>query len=97
MTKLSISVPKSMQEFIEGEAARRGHSSAAEYLKALIREDRKRRQQREKAREELEAKLLEGLNSPVSVMTDADWDEMQRKLTARHRKPASRRRATAPE
>jgi antitoxin ParD1/3/4 len=92
MTKLSISVPKSMQEFIEDEAARRGHSSAGDYLKALIREDRKRRQQREKAREGLEAKLLEGLNSPMSVMTDADWDKMQRNLIARHRKRGSRRR-----
>lgn len=34
--------------------------------------------------EEFEAKLLEGLNSPASEMTDADWDELRQRLLSRN-------------
>ncbi len=53
--------------------ARDGFASASEYLRALIRED-----QRRKARRELEAKILEGLRGPSAVMTSDDWDSIER-------------------
>ena len=44
----------------------------------LIRADEKR-----KADEELEAKLLEGLNSPESELTSADWSALRKEALAR--------------
>ena len=73
MTTMNISLPEEMKAFIEAEIAREGFASASEYLRALIREAQKR-----KAKQELEAKLLEGLQGPPSEMTRDDWESMER-------------------
>jgi antitoxin ParD1/3/4 len=73
MTTMNISLPDEMKAFVEAQMARDGFASASEYLRALIREDQKRR-----ARRELEAKLLEGLQGPSAVMTPDDWDSIER-------------------
>ena len=64
MTTMNISVPDEMKAFVEAQMAQEGYASASEYLRALIRDAQKRQ-----AKQELEAKLLEGLQSPVSEMT----------------------------
>jgi antitoxin ParD1/3/4 len=68
MTTMNISVPDEMRAFVEAQMAEEGYASASEYLRALIRDAQKRR-----AKQELEAKLLEGLESPASEMTKEDW------------------------
>ena len=73
MTTMNISVPDEMKAFVEAEMAQEGYASASEYLRALIRDAQKRR-----ARQELEAKLLEGLQGPSVQMTRDDWDSIQR-------------------
>ncbi len=73
MTTMDISLPDEMKAFIEARVAEDGFASASEYLRTLIRDAQKR-----KARKELEAKLLEGLQSPVSEMTAEDWQSMRR-------------------
>ena len=73
MTTMNISVPDEMKAFVEAEMAQEGYASASEYLRALIRDAQKRR-----ARQELEAKLLEGLHGPPVQMTRDDWDSIQR-------------------
>jgi antitoxin ParD1/3/4 len=73
MTTMNISVPDEMKAFVEAEMAQEGYASASEYLRALIRDAQKRR-----ARQELEAKLLEGLQGPAVQMTRDDWDSIQR-------------------
>jgi antitoxin ParD1/3/4 len=73
MTTMNISVPDEMKAFVEAEMAQEGYASASEYLRALIRDAQKRR-----ARQELEAKLLEGLQGPAAQMTRDDWDSIQR-------------------
>jgi antitoxin ParD1/3/4 len=67
-----------MKAFIEAEIAREGFASASEYLRALIREAQKR-----KAKQELEAKLLDGLQSPAREMTDADWVLLRQRIVDR--------------
>ena len=59
MQSMNISLPDPMKEFVDGQIAQGRYSSASEYVRELIRADEKR-----KAEEQLEAKLLEGLNSP---------------------------------
>jgi antitoxin ParD1/3/4 len=77
MTTMNISLPEEMKAFIEARMAREGYASASEYLRTLVREAQKRN-----ARQELEAKLLEGLQSPVSDLTAEDWESMRREAVA---------------
>jgi antitoxin ParD1/3/4 len=69
MTTMNISLPDEMKSFVETQMAEEGYASASEYLRALIRDAQKRR-----AKQALEAKLLEGLESgPATPMTREDW------------------------
>lgn len=78
MTTMNISLPEEMKVFIDAQIAREGYASASEYLRSLIREA-----QRRQARQDLEAKLLEGLQSPASAMTDADWAGLRERIFER--------------
>ena len=78
MTTMNISLPDEMKAFVEAQMASEGYASASEYLRALIRDDQKRR-----ASLALDAKLLESLESPASEMTDGDWDALRQRIYAR--------------
>ena len=78
MTTMNISLPDDMKAFIEALMSQDGYASASEYLRALIRDDQKRR-----ARQALEAKLLEGLQGPTTVMNREDWDSIEREAQER--------------
>ena len=78
MTTMNISVPEDMKAFLETQAAAEGHASASDYVRTLIRDAQRRR-----AKQELEAKLLEGLQGPVVEMTREDWDSIQREAQER--------------
>jgi antitoxin ParD1/3/4 len=77
-TSMNIILPESLKLFVEEEARSRGCSDASEYLRTLILEE-----QRRKARASLEEKLLEGLDSPTSEMTDDDWMGLREEILAR--------------
>ena len=68
MESMNISLPEPLKQFVDGQISTGRYSSASEYVRELIRADEKR-----KAEEQLEAMLLEGLNSPESELTKADW------------------------
>jgi antitoxin ParD1/3/4 len=79
MATLTITLPDELKEFVEAQAARDGFGSPDEYLAALLRQTRHRI-----AKLELDAKLIEGLDSgPATPMTDADWDELKRRVFER--------------
>lgn len=83
MTSLNVSLPKVLKEYVEGQATADGYSTPSEYIRELIRDDRKRQ-----AKEKLEAALLEGLNSgPAKEITPARWTQKRSSLRQRH-KPA---------
>lgn len=73
MTTMNISLPEEMKAFIDAQLTREGFDSASEYLRSLIRDA-----QRCQAKQELEAKLLEGLEGPATEMTRADWESLRR-------------------
>jgi antitoxin ParD1/3/4 len=73
MTSMNISLPDEMKAFVETEMAQEGYASASEYVRALIGNAQKRR-----AKQELEARLLEGLQGPAIEMTREDWDSIER-------------------
>jgi antitoxin ParD1/3/4 len=78
MTTMNISLPEDMKAFIEFQMSQEGYASASEYLRALIRDDQKRR-----AKHALELKLLGGLQGPTTVMTRDDWDSIEQEAQAR--------------
>ena len=81
-TSLNVSLPKSLKVHVERQVQEGGYSTPSEYVRALLREDRKR-----KMEQKLEALLLEGLNSGEAIPTGpAYWKKKRRKLVERHRK-----------
>jgi antitoxin ParD1/3/4 len=79
METMNISLPDPMKEFVEELVTQGDYSSASEYVRALIREDRKRRE-----KERLEALLLEGLASgPMTEMTAQDWESIRSEVRRR--------------
>lgn len=73
MTTMNISLPDEMKAFIETQLATEGFASASEYLRGLIREAQKRQ-----AKQALEAKFREALESgPATPMTKEDWTALR--------------------
>jgi antitoxin ParD1/3/4 len=74
MMTMNISLPEEMKAFIEAQMAEEGYASASEYLRPLIREVQKR-----KAKQALEAKFREAIESgPATPMTREDWAALRR-------------------
>jgi antitoxin ParD1/3/4 len=83
MTTMNISLPDEMRAFIEARMTQEGHASVDEYVRSLIREAQKRQ-----AKQELEAKFREALESgPATPMTRDDWDDLERRVWERHNQP----------
>jgi len=78
MQSMNISLPDPLKQFVDGQIAQGRYSSVSEYMRELIRADEKR-----KAEEHLEAKLLEGLNSPERELTPADWSAIRKEALAK--------------
>jgi antitoxin ParD1/3/4 len=78
MQSMNISLPDPLKQFVDGQIAQGRYSSASEYVRELIRADEKR-----KAEEQLEAKLLEGLNSAETELTSEDWSVIRHEALAR--------------
>lgn len=58
MSTLNISLPETMHSYVEAQVEQGMYGSTSDYIRTLIREDQKRR-----AQEELEARLLAALES----------------------------------
>ena len=84
---MNISVPESMKAFIEAEVSSNGYGTASEYVRELVRDAKKQKEE-----ERLEKLLLEALDSgPASPMTKKDWDAIkQRGLERLQKKNAAK-------
>ena len=80
LTTLNISLPRRQREFVETQAARSGCTTTSEYVRRLIHDAQKRAEQ-----EDLERKLIEGLESgdPIEI-TPEYWERKRRELVERH-------------
>jgi len=65
MTSLNVPLPNELKSYLQ-QRSRQGKRTPAEYVRALIQEDRV-------AREELEAALMEGLNSGDPIVADEKY------------------------
>ena len=77
----TITLPESLEEFIEAQLADGGYATPGEYLCALVADA----QQRQAKGMRLEQLLLDGLNSGPSFEVTADyWKAKQRRIEERH-------------
>ena len=72
MQSINISLPEPLKQFVDAQISQGRYSSTSEYMRELIRADEKR-----KAEELLEAKLLEGLSSSESELAKGDWEKIR--------------------
>ena len=79
MTNMNVSLPDTLKEYVEEQVTSGGYGTSSEFLRELIREDRKR-----KAQERLETLLLDGLESGESVpVTPEFWKDLWGRVDAR--------------
>lgn len=85
LTTLNISLPRRQREFVEAQAALSGCTTTSEYVRRLIHDAQRRAEQ-----EDLERKLIEGLDSGDAIdITPEYWESKRRELVARHSKKKS--------
>jgi antitoxin ParD1/3/4 len=71
-TSMNVLLPETLKGYVDDRVAEGIYSNASDYVRALIRSDMKRHSQ-----EQLEALLLDGINSgPATEMTRQDWDSI---------------------
>jgi antitoxin ParD1/3/4 len=76
---VTVMIPESMQDSLQGRLAEGGYASLSEYVSELIRADLIR-----KAEERVDVLLLEGLDSGEPILADDKFWEAQRdRLTSR--------------
>ncbi len=73
MQTMNVSLPERLKEFVDTQIAAGRYSSVSEYIRALIREDEKR-----KAEERLEALLIEGLEGEETKFTHQDFEDIRK-------------------
>ena len=75
-TSMNVSLPETLKDYVQERVAEGTFSNPSDYVRALIREDMKRR-----ADEKLDALLMEGINSgPAEPMTAEDWADIRANL-----------------
>jgi len=78
MSTMNISLPAQLKTFVDEQVAGRGYGSCSAYIRELIRDDRDRAH--------LRSLLLEGAESPPSVLADTTYFETLRTGVRRHSK-----------
>lgn len=82
---MTVSLPSTQKDYVREQAAATGCSTPSEYIRRLIHADQKAHEQ-----EDLELRILEGLESPAREMTAKEWSNLRQTLRS---KLAKRRKA----
>ncbi len=82
MDTMNIALPENLKSFVQHQFEMGGYSSVSEYVRELIRKD-----QKERAREALEAEILKGLDSrEATPMTADNWQAIREEVQKRYAK-----------
>jgi antitoxin ParD1/3/4 len=82
MPTMNISLTDQLKEYVENQVNSGRYTSASEYVRELVRTDQKRRE-----KEEVESRLLEGLNSGAAMeISPAMWEDLRKNLRKRSRR-----------
>ena len=85
LTSMNVSLPSTQKEYVRERAAATGCSTPSEYVRRLIHQDQKAREE-----ERLEELVLDGLRSPSREIGPKEWAKLREKLRSQVR--SSRRR-----
>ena len=80
MPAIQITLSEQQRRDAEARASELGYATIEAYVAALVHSDIEL-----PLSDELEASLLQALQSPAREMTPADWDEKRRRLIEQHR------------
>jgi antitoxin ParD1/3/4 len=87
VTSMNISLPQELKKYI-ARRTKASYSTPSEYVRELVRLD----QERQAAKERLDALLLEGLDSGEPLpASPAFWNELKREALARFNKKTGRK------
>lgn len=86
LTSMNVSLPSTQKEYVRERAAATGCSTPSEYIRRLIHQDQKAREE-----EHLERLLIAGLESPSREIGPKEWAELKRKLQERAQSTRRRR------
>jgi Arc/MetJ-type ribon-helix-helix transcriptional regulator len=75
LTSMTVSLPSTQKEYVREQAAATGCSTPSEYIRRLIHADQAAREQ-----QELELKLIAGLDSPKREMNAKEWSKFRATL-----------------
>ena len=79
MPTMNISLSDQLRDFVDEQVNSGRYSSVSEYVRELVRADQKKRE-----REDLELRILEGLNSgEAAEATPAMWGQLKKDLRKR--------------
>ncbi len=78
MTSMNLSLPEPLKLFVDQQVTKGGYCTVSEYVLELIREAKRRTD-----RQELEAKLLAGTQSPTAEMSAGEWTQLRERILAR--------------
>ena len=79
MPTMNISLPENLKEFVDSQVQSGDYSSVSEFMRALVR-----REQKDREREQLELRILEGLSSGGAVEVSPEmWEQLRQRLRGR--------------
>ena len=81
---VNISLPPALQQWVRTQIQVRGFDNASDLIRDMIRREREKT-----LRFQIDKRLEAALQTPVTEMTDKDWDDIRsqgRKLAARRKK-----------
>ncbi len=82
-SSMNISLPSVLRQWVEDQVETRGFGTASEFVRDMIRRER------EKAvRAQVDRALIDALQSPLTEMTDKDWDDIRKEGRKQARKKA---------
>jgi len=87
-TNLNISLPAALKQWVEEQIDREGYGTASEYIRQLIREERKR-QARIHVEEQLQEALASGEPRAVNATT---WKDSEKRVERGIKSAANKRR-----
>ncbi len=82
-SSMNISLPAVLRQWVQAQVETRGFGTASEFVQDIIRRER------EKAVcVQLDQTLVEAMQTPLTEMTDRDWDDIRNAGQKRARKKA---------
>ena len=80
MSTIQLELPDTIREFVEQEAAKAGFPAPEDYIQSVLRELQMLRANED---QDIEAALLEGLDSPARELPPEEWADMRREALQR--------------